>query len=199
MAKLQQNSPKVLGLDVSTKTTGVALFDIATRQLLELTHVSPLPKPKPESKIEELILKSGIFRQKLMEYQDLGITTVVIEEPLLNSNNINTVGTLMRYNTLICKEVFDVLGIVPEFITTYNARKFAFPELVQQNDRGKFVLFGGYPKTIDKKEIIWEQVAKIEPQITWLYTRNNTLKKENYDMTDSYTCVLGYMRSKKIW
>lgn len=199
MAKLQKNSPKVLGLDVSTKTTGVALFDIATRQLLELTHVSPLPKPKPESKIEELILKSGIFRQKLMEYQDLGITTVVIEEPLLNSNNINTVGTLMRYNTLICKEVFDVLGIVPEFITTYNARKFAFPELVQQNDRGKFVLFGGCPKTIDKKEIIWEQVAKIEPQITWLYTRNNTLKKENYDMTDSYTCVLGYMRSKKIW
>ena len=199
MAKHQKNSPKVLGLDVSTKTTGVALFDIATRQLLELTHVSPLPKPKPESKIEELRLKSGIFRQKLMEYQDLGITTVVIEEPLLNSNNINTVGTLMRYNTLICKEVFDVLGIVPEFITTYNARKFAFPELVQQNDRGKFVLFGGYAKTIDKKEIIWEQVAKIEPQITWLYTRNNTLKKENYDMTDSYTCVLGYMRSKKIW
>jgi RNase H-fold protein (predicted Holliday junction resolvase) len=199
MAKLQKNSPKVLGLDVSTKTTGVALFDIATRQLLELTHVSPLPKPKPESKIEELILKSGIFRQKLMEYQDLGITKVVIEEPLLNSNNINTVGTLMRYNTLICKEVFDVLGIVPEFITTYNARKLAFPELVKQNDRGKFVLFGGYPKTIDKKEIIWEQVAKIEPQITWLYTRNNTLKKENFDMTDSYTCVLGYMRSKKIW
>jgi RNase H-fold protein (predicted Holliday junction resolvase) len=199
MAKLQKNSPKVLGLDVSTKTTGVALFDIATRQLLELTHVSPLPKPKPESKIEELILKSGIFRQKLMEYQDLGITKVVIEEPLLNSNNINTVGTLMRYNTLICKEVFDDLGIVPEFITTYNARKFAFPELVKQNDRGKFVLFGGYPKTIDKKEIIWEQVAKIEPQITWLYTRNNTLKKENFDMTDSYTCVLGYMRSKKIW
>jgi RNase H-fold protein (predicted Holliday junction resolvase) len=199
MAKLQKNSPKVLGLDVSTKTIGVALFDIATRQLLELTHVSPLPKPKPQEKIEELILKSGIVRQKLLEYKDLGITNVVIEEPLLNSNNIYTVGTLMRYNTLICKEVYDVLGIVPEFISTYNARKFAFPELVQQNEKGKFVLFGGYPKTIDKKEIIWEQVAKKEPQITWLYTKNNTLKKENYDMTDSYTCVLGYMRSKKIW
>ncbi len=199
MAKLQKNSPKVLGLDVSTKTIGVALFDIATRQLLELTHVSPLPKPKPQEKIEELILKSNIVRQKLLEYKDLGITNVVIEEPLLNSNNIYTVGTLMRYNTLICKEVYDVLGIVPEFISTYNARKFAFPELVQQNDKGKFVLFGGYPKTIDKKEIIWEHVAKKEPQITWLYTKNNTLKKENYDMTDSYTCVLGYMRSKKIW
>jgi len=66
----------------------------------------------------------------------------------------------MRYNTLICKEVYDVLGIVPDFVTTYNARKFAFPELVQKNDKGKFVLFGGYPKTIDKKEIIWQQVCQ---------------------------------------
>ena len=199
MSKLQKNSPKVLGLDVSTKTIGVALFDIATQQLLELTHISPVPKPKTENKIHELINKSFIVRQKLMEYQDLGITKVIIEEPLLNSNNIYTVSTLMRYNTLICKEVYDVLGIIPEFITTYNARKFAFPELVQKNDKNKFVLFGGFPKTIDKKEIIWEHVAKREPQITWIYTRNNTLKKECFDMTDSYTCVLGYMKSQKIW
>ena len=199
MSKLQKNSPKVLGLDVSTKTIGVALFDIATQQLLELTHISPVPKPKTENKIHELINKSFIVRQKLMEYQDLGITKVIIEEPLLNSNNIYTVSTLMRYNTLICKEVYDVLGIIPEFITTYNARKFAFPELVQKNDKNKFVLFGGFPKTIDKKEIIWEHVAKREPQITWLYTRNNTLKKECFDMTDSYTCVLGYMKEQKIW
>ena len=199
MAKVQKNSPKVLGLDVSTKTIGVALFDISSQQLLELTHISPLPKPKTDNKIAELINKSGIVRQKLMEYQDLGITKVIIEEPLLNSNNIYTVSTLMRYNTLICKEVFDVLGLVPEFITTYNAIKAAFPEIVQKNDKGKFVLFGGYPKTVDKKEIIWEQVAKREPQITWLYTRNNTLKKECFDMSDSYTCVLGYMRTNKIW
>ena len=199
MSKLQKNSPKVLGLDVSTKTIGIALFDTPTQQLLELTHVSPLPKPKPEDKIEELILKSGIFKQKLLEYQDLGITKVIIEEPLLNSNNIYTVSTLMRYNTLICKEVYDVLGIVPEFITTYNARKAAFPELVQKNDKGKFVLFGGFPKTVDKKEIIWEHVAKREPQITWLYTRNNTLKKENFDQTDAYCCVIGHMKQEKIW
>jgi hypothetical protein len=197
--KLQKNSPKVLGLDVSTKTIGIALFDIPSQQLLELTHVSPLPKPKPSNKIEELILKSGIFKQKLYEYQNLGITKVIIEEPLLNSNNVYTVGTLMRYNTLICKEVYDVLGIIPELISTYNARKAAFPNLIQKNDKGKFVLFGGLPKTIDKKEVIWQEVAKKEPQITWLYTKNNTLKKENFDMTDSYTCVLGYMKQEKFW
>jgi hypothetical protein len=194
-----ENRPKVLGLDVSTKTIGWALFDMQTKELLELTHVSPVPKPKKENKIEELIEKALIFRAKLERYKDLGITKVVIEEPLLNSNNINTVGTLMRYNTLITKEIYDCFGIVPDFISTYNSRKYAFPELVQPNDKGKHVLFGGYPKDCDKKEIIWKLVAKKEPQITWQYTKNNTLKKENFDQTDAYTCVLGKMNQDKIW
>ena len=120
----------------------------------------------------------------------------MIEEPLLNSNNVYTIGTLLRYNTLITKQVYDVFGIVPEYISTYNSRKNAFPELVKENDKGKFVLFGGYPKDIDKKQVIWELVAKREPQITWLYTRNNTLKKENFDMTDAYAVVLSYLNTK---
>ena len=196
---IKKDSPKVLGLDVSTKTIGWSLFDIQSRELLELTHISPVPKPKVEDKIEELILKSNIFRQKLEKYVGMGIQYVVIEEPLLNSNNVYTVGTLMRFNTLVCKEVYDVLGVVPVFISTYNSRKFAFPELVQENDKGKFVLFGGLPKTIDKKNIIWDLVAKREPQITWQYTKNNTLKKENFDQTDAYCAALGYMKMKEIW
>ena len=199
MSKKFKESPKVLGLDVSTKTIGWALFDIQTKQLLELSHISPVPKPKEENKIKELLLKSEIFRTKLLGYKDLGITKVIIEEPLLNSNNVYTISTLMRFNTLICKEVYDILGVVPEFISTYNSRRHAFPHLVQQNDKGKFVLFGGLPKDTDKKVIIWELVAKREPQIQWQYTRNQTLKKENFDQTDAYTCVLGYMRSKGIW
>jgi RNase H-fold protein (predicted Holliday junction resolvase) len=194
-----KNTPKILGLDVSTKTVGFALFDIPTKELLELTHVSPVPKPKEENKIKELLLKSEIFRSKLVQYKDLGITKVVIEEPLLNSNNIYTIQTLLRYNTLITKEIYDVLGIVPDYISTYNSRKNAFPHLVQPNDKGKHVLFGGYPKDCDKKEIIWRLVAKKEPQITWQYTKNNTLKKENFDQTDAYTCVLGKMNQDKIW
>ena len=85
---INKNSPKVLGLDVSTKTIGWALFDIQTKELLELTHISPVPKPKVENKIEELILKGNIFRKKLEDYVGMGISSVVIEEPLLNSNNV---------------------------------------------------------------------------------------------------------------
>ena len=199
MKQTLKESPKVLGLDVSTKTIGWALFDIQTQQLLELTHVSPVPKPKEENKIKELLLKSEIFRAKLNEYKNLGITKVIIEEPLLNSNNVYIISVLMRYNTLICKEVYDILGIVPEFISTYNSRKNAFPELVQKNNKNKFVLFGGHPKDCDKKQIIWELVSKREPQIQWQYTKNNTLKKENFDQTDAYACVLGYMRQENFW
>ena len=199
MKKTLKESPKVLGLDVSTKTIGWALFDIQSQQLLELTHISPIPKPKEENKIKELLLKGQIFRTKLLEYKDMGITKVIIEEPLLNSNNVYTVQTLLRFNTLVTKEIYDVLGVVPDFISTYNSRKFAFPELIQLNDKGKYVLFGGLPKDIDKKMIIWDLIAKREPQITWLYTRNNTLKKENFDQTDAYCCVIGHMKQEKIW
>ena len=61
------------------------------------------------------------------------------------------------------------------------------------------MLFGGYEKGCDKKQIIFDLVAKKEPQIQWQYTRNNTLKKENFDQTDAYACVLGYMSQEGIW
>ena len=194
-----KNSPKVLGLDISTKTIGWALFDFHSQNLLELTHFSPVIKPKWEDKIEELMFKVDAFEEKLNTYKDLGITKVIIEEPLLNSNNVWTVGTLLRYNSMISRSIYKVLGIVPKYISTYNSRKYAWPELVQENNKGKRVLFGGLPKTIDKKELIWQQVSKAEPQIVWLYTRNNTLKKECFDQADAYTCVLGYMKKEGIW
>ena len=66
-------------------------------------------------------------------------------------------------------------------------------DLIPNGEGGLHVLH------IDKKEIIWKNVSKKEPQITWHYTKNNTLKKECFDMADSYTCVLGYMIEQKIW
>ena len=155
MAKTDlKNSPKVLGLDISTKTIGWSLFDIQSQELLELTHFSPVIKPKVEDKIQELLLKVVAFEEKLVGYKNLGITNAVIEEPLLNSNNVWTVGTLLRYNSMITKSIYDILGIVPSYISTYNSRKFAWPDLTQLNDKGKYVLFGGLPKDIDKKELI---------------------------------------------
>ena len=192
---------KILGLDVSTKTIGVALFD-ENAKLIILKNVTPKPKPVPKDKLELLFKKSHIFEDFLRDYVAYDIDTVVIEEPLLSSNNKYTVGTLLRFNGMVAKACYDILGVVPEFISSYDARKYAFPELMEyrigKNGKpGKNpVLFGGYEKGVDKKMVIWEKVAEREPQVVWLYDKYNRLKKENFDMTDSYAAVLGYIRKK---
>jgi hypothetical protein len=192
-----KNKAKILGLDISTKTIGWALFDMNGSKLLELTHFSPKIKPQPEEKIEELLLKAEAFKKHIEGYKNMGISRIVIEEPLLQSNNVYTVGTLLRYNTLILKNCYDVFGIVPTFISTYNARKFAFPDLVGENDKGRNVLFGGYPKDIDKKHVIWEHVNAVCPDVSWLYGKTGSLKKENYDMADAATAVIGFVNMLK--
>lgn len=192
-----KNKPKILGLDISSKTIGWALFDMTTSTLLEASHFTPKIKPQPEDKIEELILKADAFKKHLEKYKDYGIVKIIIEEPLLNSNNIYTVGTLIRYNSMILKECYDIFKVVPTFISTYNARKYAFPDLVRDNGKGKYVLFGGYPKDIDKKHVIWEHVNAVCPEINWIRDKNGKLKKECYDISDSVTCVIGYINMIK--
>jgi pyrimidine operon attenuation protein/uracil phosphoribosyltransferase len=100
---------RILGLDISTKTIGMALFE-EDGKLLELTHITPKIKPQPENKLEELFKKVDAFEKLLTRYMDLEIEKVVIEEPLLNSNNVYTVGTLLRFNGMISKVVDDVLN-----------------------------------------------------------------------------------------
>ena len=75
--------------------------------------------------------KAQIFQFEFLEkYSDIDISRVIIEEPLVSSNNVNTVATLLRFNGMICRSVFEVLNIVPEFISSYDARKYGFPELM---------------------------------------------------------------------
>lgn len=212
MDKEEINSGRVLGLDVSTKTIGICLFD-GDGKLLELTHITPKIKPLPETKLEELFKKVDAFERLLTRYIELDIERVVIEEPLLNSNNVYTVGTLLRFNGMISKVVSEVLNVIPEFISSYDARAYAFPELLQirtHNKKGepysekelkgkKPVLFGGYPWDVDKKMVIWEKVSELQPKIVWEYDKNGKLKKENFDMTDSFASVLGFMKKNGHW
>jgi len=206
----------LLGLDVSTKTIGIALFeDMGTKGKLKvLTHVTPKIKPKPETKIGELCEKARVFEDDfLKKYVDLGITRVIIEEPLLRSNNVNTVATLLRFNGIISRAVYETLNVVPEYISSYDSRAFAFPELMAIRTRNKKnepytekeiskknpTLFGAYDWTVDKKSVVYEKVAKLEPQITWLYNKKMVLTKENYDMTDAYVCVRATMKKDGLW
>jgi hypothetical protein len=114
---------------------------------------------------------------------------------------------------MIARSVFDTLGIVPEFISSYDARKYAFPELMEKRkfkkdgtplpektiEKASPVLFGGYDFDVDKKMVIWEKVADLEPKIDWFYDKKKKLTKENFDMTDAYCCVRAVMKRDGIW
>jgi hypothetical protein len=116
---------RILGLDVSTKTIGISLFEDNGDggKLQMLTHITPKVKPKPKDNIELLIKKAQIFQFEFLEkYSDIDISRVIIEEPLVRSNNVNTVATLLRFNGMICRSVYEVLNLVPEFISSYDAQ-----------------------------------------------------------------------------
>lgn len=206
----------ILGLDVSTKTVGVTLATMDENykvSVLEVTHL----RPKIPTKIkgtEALFRKSEIISEGLRKYKDLNVTDVIIEEPLFASNNSGTVATLLRYNGMISQSVYDILGVVPTFISSYEARKYACPQLMairkfrkdgsvneitklrKSLKHGELVPFGEYSFDCAKKLILWNYVSEKFPDIQWQYDKNGELKDENFDASDSLICVLGYINKE---
>lgn len=208
----------ILALDISTACIGASLLinnDEELPKIVKITHVVPKISSKIKG-IESLILKKEIFeRDFLVNLKDYNITHAVIEEPLLSSNNVNTVSTLLRFNGMISESIYKVLGIIPSYISSHDARKYSFPELVsirKYNKKGEIyplshfkkeiksnhaVLFGSYPFDIDKKQVMMDMVREIYPNIEWIYNKNGELKKENYDACDSLVCGLAFINLKK--
>ena len=216
--KVKKENRIVLGLDVSTSTIGIAVVLIDDEneygKIIELTHVAP--KVKKIKGIESLFIKKRIFQNEfLTKWKDCGITDVVIEEPLVRSNNVITCAQLIRFNSMIADAVYETLGIVPKFISSYHARLFAFPELYTVRKYKKtgeiyeikkilndlknnhLSLFGGYQWDIDKKQVLQSKVATLFPEIQWLYNKKMELKQENYDSVDAYVCVIGMVNMEK--
>ena len=211
----------ILSLDVSTKCIGIAIVEddgISTPpKIIAMTHKSP-KIPKNIKDIEALFLRNYWFDEgflkNIYEYTDKKITDVIIEEPLLSSNNIETVGVLLRFNGMIAESVYNTLGLTPKFISSYDARVFSFPQLVSLRKYNKhgyeysikhitdaikkdnLVLFGSYPFDIDKKNIMMNMVNDLytgDNSIPWEYNKEGELKKENYDACDALVCALSYI------
>lgn len=216
---MENSKSIIMGLDISTTCIGICLLEYdeitSNSNIIELTHVNPKVSKKI-NKIESLFIKKQIFKDEfLTKWKDKGIKRVIIESPLLQSNNVNTVGTLLQFNGMVSDCVYNVLGVVPEYISSYDARKYSFPELmaVRKYDKkgekyknekilnsikkNNFVLFGAYPWDIDKKTIIQNKVAELFPNINWLYDKNNELKKENFDACDAYVACIGLLNKEK--
>lgn len=207
---------KILGLDVSTNCIGACIVvddgNSDKPEIIKLTHISPKVSRKKEG-VEALLLRKKIFEETFIStIKDVGITDVIIEEPLISSNNAFTVAALLRFNGMISDSVYEHLGVVPNFISSYDARTYSFPELMsirKFNKKGEeypvehilkaikkdhLVLFGSYPFDVDKKSIMMNLVNSMYDDIKWVYNeKNGELKKENYDACDSLVCALAYV------
>ena len=218
----------ILGLDISTKCIGVSCCYVDENNKVTpiiVTHMRP-KIPTKINGIEALFLKCNLFMEALenllvsnnlydKETKKTLITNIVIEEPLLSSNNEYTVGTLLRYNGMVALEVYKLTGLIPEFISSYDARKYGVPSLMAVrkfkkngesypenkikkaiNDN-ELVLFGAYPFDCAKKFILWNYISEKYPEINWVYDKKNELKDENFDASDSLICVMGYVNKCK--
>ena len=216
--KMEENKIRIiLGIDISTTCLGVSLarYDGKDIEILKISHVKP-KVPRKIKGTEALFLKAKQFKEEFIEqYKDVGLTDIVIEEPLPNSQNNNTVTTLLRFNGMISQSIYEATGIVPKYITSYDARKYGFPELMairKFNKNGEaysidkirkalkkneLVLWGGYSWDCQKKLILWNNISEMFPNIQWQYNKQGELKTENFDAYDSFVCVLGYINKEK--
>lgn len=207
----------ILGLDVSTTTIGCCLmtYEDGVKNVIKLTHITPKISSKIKG-IESLLLKRQIFEDEFINsYKNFGITDVIIEEPLLGSNNVNTIAILLKFNGMISDTIYRLLHIVPKYISSYDARKYSFPNLLairKYNKKGEqypiskirkalkdnnLVLFGSYSWDVAKKDVMLDLLSDIYPDITWIYDKNGELKKENFDASDSAICCLGYLNKEQ--
>lgn len=208
----------ILGLDVSTTCLGTSVVSYDDQEGVKVLYVHYI-KFKNSSKIkgtDALFFKSQQFKDNFMyKIKEWGITDVVIEEPLPNSQNTLTVNTLMKFNGMISQSIYEATGIVPKYISSYDARKFAFPELISVRKFNKkdeeydikkvvkslkhneVVLFGAYPFSCAKKLILWNKIVELYPEITWEYDDKNELKVENFDASDSLICIIGQINKEK--
>lgn len=211
----------ILGLDISTSCIGVSIvYDDGKEkpEILKITHVVP-KLPSKISGIEALILRKKIFEEEfLIGIKDFGITECVIEAPLKYASansNAETISQLLQFNGLISEAVYRVLGIVPNYISSYDARMYAFPKLLsirKFNKKGiiypykhiiksiednHLILFGDFPFDCDKKSVVMNCVCEEYPDINWVYDSKGRMKKENFDACDSLVCLLAYINKKR--
>ena len=215
---MEENKEIILSLDVSTDCIGICLLlndGSDYGKIIELTHINPKSSKKKANGIEEIFLKKRCFEEYIQKFKNFNITKAVIEEPLLSSNNQNTVATLLRFNGMISDCIYSTFGVVPSYISSYDARKYSFPELMAIRKFGKdekqyepkkieksirdskFVLFGSYPWTIDKKSVLQQKVAELFPQIEWIYNKKGELVKQNFDASDAYLACLGQINKER--
>ncbi len=191
-----KNKGHYIALDISTSCIGMSIFN-QDYELVDLKHIL-LKTDKDVLPENRYLAKANMFKTYLQVYKEYNILDVVIEDPLVASNNVKTVNTLLRFNGICSYLIWSELNTIPKYITVHGVRETFCPEMCEYDSKKNRNILKFKSRKIDPKEYIFMKVSKLEPQLNWLYDKNGKLKDENYDMTDSYAVGKAFFIKKNI-
>ena len=172
----------VVGLDVSTSCTGVAVIDahggIVNPKPLLLTHVE-------FKDCDDLWKKADKFRE-FVKSMDRGWSHVYVEESLMmfkpGQSSAQTLTTLTQFNALCCYIFRDVHGLVPKKIAAVSARKRC----------GINVRRAPVTTLTAKQQVQAWALSPDGPLSSWSFERNKkgNIKPQAYDEIDAYVIAM---------
>lgn len=200
-----ENKNYILGLDVSTSTVGICLFEDLGNEgkLVLLTHFEPILSPEPQTQLEKLKNKADLCVDTIIkDFGNYNITRIIVEQPLFNSINQKIAKTLELFNEYLTHKLATHFKLKVDFISVHEARKNGLPEMVGKTG----TLMGDFPSKVAGlksnewgKFLIMYLVSQRYPNIKWLLNSKLKINKKNFDRADSIVVVLGFMLKSKAW
>jgi len=171
----------VLGLDVSTSTTGVCILDpsiLPDNKGSHLLYLDRVEFKKCKTFWEKTDLIAAEFIILLQKYP--GQFTVALEEPLMGfragMSSAATITTLMRFNGIVSYIARDIFKVDPVYIASSRARKLCGIKMQRTSVAG-----------ISGKEQVFQymQVNDLS-HVRWPTKKNGDPVDWSRDATDSY-------------
>lgn len=183
----------ILGLDVSTSTTGVCILDVEKEPDASGSHILFLDRIeyKKQKTLWEKADYTASFFEDLRKNYDGGYT-VALEEPLLGfrtgMSSAATITTLMRFNGIVSYISRSIFGVDPTYIASATARKSCGIKLQKTSVAGmsgKEQVFK-FMSENDLKHVVWPKKKNGDP-VDW-----------SRDATDAYVIARASLRMNNL-
>lgn len=172
---------KILGLDASTSTIGIALLSWDGYQAITLDHLSYYKPPKKGELFERLSITKKFVKDKIKEFSpDL----ICLEDRILSlpgRTSTQTIATLSAFNRIIGLTCYEAIPTYPALIHPISVRN-------------AIKLNGVFPDKLDVPSFMEKH---LNIKFPYIYNKNKKLKEENYDMADAIAVGLAWILIEK--
>lgn len=181
----------ILGLDVSTSTTGVCILDVDVEPI-DGKHIVALDKIDFKG-CKTFFDKTDVIRNELVILVSAhpGNYHVAIEEPLMGfskgMSSATTITTLMRFNGIVSYIARDVMKVDPDYVSAAHARKVCGVKLQRTSTVG-----------MSHKEQVFKYMSENDLRhVVWPKKKNGADVDWSRDATDSYVIARAWCLMNK--